>query len=239
MKIGLVSYRCRNGDTAFNLRQIERAMRDARGKADLLCFGEAFLQGFDSLRWEYETDRRIAVEQSSETVDILRDLTVRYGAALLTGYIEKDRDCLFSSCIVIDKGETVRNYRRISRGWKEFTRTDSHYREGDETGEFTLRGETFMPALCGDLWDFPERFRTEHTLIWPVYVNYSTEDWAGGVLDEYARQAALAAKDTLMVNPLDDDPVNHGGSFRFTGGTVAGRIPFDEERILFTDTGKA
>lgn len=49
MRIGLASYRCENKNTEFNIGQIERAMREAQGKVELLCFGEAFLQGFDFL----------------------------------------------------------------------------------------------------------------------------------------------------------------------------------------------
>ncbi len=61
MRIGLVSYQCRNRDTAFNMKQIERAMQCSAKKADILCFGEAFLQGFDALCWDYETDKAIAL----------------------------------------------------------------------------------------------------------------------------------------------------------------------------------
>ena len=165
MRIGLVSYRCENRNIDFNISQIERAFREAEGKADLLCFGEAFLQGFDSLRWNYETDRQMAVEQSSEIISRLRKLTSEYGTALMTGYIEKDGEHLYSSCIVLADGEIVHNYRRISRGWKMFSITDGHYCEGSETGEFELYGKKIMPALCGDLWDYPERFKTEHLLI--------------------------------------------------------------------------
>ena len=49
MRIGLVSYRCENKNVFFNISQIERAMSEEKGKVDLLCFGEALLQGFDSL----------------------------------------------------------------------------------------------------------------------------------------------------------------------------------------------
>ena len=45
MKIGLVSYRSENKNIPFNLMQIERALKEAQGQAELLCFGEAFLQG--------------------------------------------------------------------------------------------------------------------------------------------------------------------------------------------------
>ena len=49
MRIGLVSYRCENRNTAFNMGQIELAMKRSAGKADLLCFGETFLAADDVL----------------------------------------------------------------------------------------------------------------------------------------------------------------------------------------------
>ena len=235
MRIGLVSYRCENRNISFNMNQTEQAMKRSQGKADLLCFGEAFLQGFDALCWDYDTDKLIALELSSETITQLREWTVRYGVSLLTGYIEKDRDKLYSSCVVISDGQIVHNYRRISKGWKEYSITDGHYCEGTDTSSFKLKGKDIGLTLCGDLWDFPEKFRTENLLIWPVYVNYATDEWNSGVLDEYAAQAALAAKDVLMINPLDHDPANHGGSFHFHDGRIAARIPFDEEGTLIVN----
>lgn len=232
MRIGLVSYQCKNRDTTFNMKQIELAMKRSKGKTDLLCFGEAFLQGFDALCWDYETDKAIAIELSSETISQLRRWSIQYSISLIVGYIEKDEEKLYSSCVVISGGEIVHNYRRISKGWKEYTITDGHYCEGNETGAFQLYGNEITIALCGDLWDYPDRFRTNHFLIWPVYVNFTIDEWNHGTLDEYAAQAALAAKDVLMINPIDDGPVNHGGSFHFHNGKTVAKIPFDQEDIL-------
>ena len=36
---------------------------------------------------------------------------MQYGVSLITGYIERDREKLYSSCIVISEGEIVHNYR--------------------------------------------------------------------------------------------------------------------------------
>ena len=232
MRIGLVSYRCENRNVPFNMKQIERAMKCSQGKADLLCFGEAFLQGFDALCWEYEKDRLTAAELSSGIFDRLREWTVQYGMALLIGYIERDQDKLYSSCAVISGGRIIYNYRRISKGWKEASVTDGHCCEGEETGSFRLCGKEMKIALCGDLWEYPERFRTEHLLLWPVYVDGAAEEWYSGMLDEYALQASLAASDTLMINQVCHSPVNHGGSFHFHNGHTAAKIPFDEEAIL-------
>ena len=235
MRIGLVSYRCENRNILFNKSRIEQAMKRSEGKADLLCFGEAFLQGFDALSWNYDADKSVALALSSETILQLCDWTVRYGISLLTGYIEKAQEKLYSSCVVISNGKIVHNYRRISKGWKEYTITDNHYCEGTEVQPFQLNGKDICLALCGDLWDFPDRFRTEALLIWPVYVNFTTEEWDSGVLEEYAAQAALAAKDVLMINPLDNEPANHGGSFHFRDGQIVSRLPFDKEDILILE----
>lgn len=237
MQIGLVSYCCRNKDISFNLRQIERAMQEAQGKADLLCFGEASLQGFDSLCWDYDTDKEMALEITSDPIAQLAQWTKQYRTALLTGYIEKARERLYSSCIVLEDGRIVHNYRRISKGWKEFWKTDAHYAEGNKVEKFRLRDRNITLALCGDLWEFPEKFKTEDLLIWPVYVNFSTSEWERQALADYARQASLAASDVLMVNPIDFNPRNHGGAFHFKSGQIAGRIPFDQEKILMIDLG--
>ena len=232
MRIGLVSYRCENRNLAFNMSQLELAMKRMEGKADLLCFGEAFLQGFDALCWDYEVDKNIALPLSSDQISKLQSWTIRYGVSLATGYIEKDHEKLFSSYVVISDGKIIHNYRRISKGWKEYAKTDGHYCEGNETVPFCLQGTKMTIALCGDLWEFPERFKTDHLLLWPVYVNYTIEEWNQGVLDDYAVQAALASKDVLMINPIDKAPINHGGSFHFQNGKTVARIPFDREEIL-------
>ena len=239
MRIGLASFACRNRDVPFNLSQIERAMREAQGKVDLLCFGEAYLQGFDSLCWDYAVDKEMALELDSEAIGQLRQWSKAYGTALLTGYIEREGECLYSSCVVIEDGEILRNYRRITKGWKEYWRTDGHYKEGGGTGKFTFHHREIRLALCGDLWDCPEKFKTEHLLIWPVYVNFTVDEWNSRELDAYAGQASLVAEHVLMVNPIDYEPQSHGGSFYFRNGKIIDRLPFDREGILVVDVDGA
>ena len=43
------------------------------------------------------------------------------------------------------------------------------------------------------------------------------------------------AKDILMINPIDNAPVNHGGSFHFHDGKTVAKIPFDQEGILIVE----
>lgn len=235
MKIGLAAYAFQNGDVDFNLSQIERATEHAAAEgAELLCFGETFLQGFDALSWDYAADRAVAVELDSPVMDRLRALSARSGVALGVGYVERDGERLYSSYAVLEDGGTLHNYRRVSVGWKEFDRTDEHYCEGTESADFLFHGRALRVALCGDMWDFPERFRTDAVLLWPVYVNFSLEEWET-CAREYAEQAALAAKRTLFVNSLTAEPVSHGGAFFFRDGHIERALPFDTEDILIVE----
>ena len=87
MKIGLVSYEFKNGKIEYNIKKIEKAIISANGKADLLCFGETFLQGFDSLSWNYETDKDVAIAKDSLIMEKLKKLSEKYKIDLGIGYI--------------------------------------------------------------------------------------------------------------------------------------------------------
>lgn len=233
MKIGLAPFEFKNNDIEFNMSQIEKALEKSE-KVDILCFGETFLQGFDSLNWDYENDKEVAVTQDNARFEKLKELSLMYETALLFGYIEKENETLYSSCAVIARGSVIYNYRRISRGWKEFDITDEHYQEGTEVGFFSFKGHDVTIALCGDMWDMPERFKTEDVLIWPVYVNFSLEEWKQYKV-EYAEQANFAARRVLMINSISKNPDSHGGAFYFKDGAIEAQMEFDREKILVVE----
>ena len=235
MKIGLAQYKFINGDVAYNISQIRKAVKEVKGKADLLCFGESFLQGFDSLTWNYEKDKDVAVEICSEEIDCIRNISKENNLAILFGYFEKDNENIYSSCLLIDDGECIHNYRRVSTGWKDSSQTDNHYKEGNEIKSFKYKDKTFEIALCGDLWDDDwNRFITDSIVLWPVYVNYSLDEWKTEE-NEYLEQAAKISKNVLMINSLSEDPVSHGGAFHFKEGSLVKRLPYDEEGVLLIE----
>ncbi len=63
----------------------------------------------------------------SNVIMKLCELTLKYGVDLLFGYLERDEDKLYSSCMIIGEGKVTHNYRRISKGGKEYSTTDEHY----------------------------------------------------------------------------------------------------------------
>lgn len=231
MKIGLASYEFINKDIEFNISQIEKASKAAQGSVDLLCFGESFLQGFDALTWKYEEDRHVAVSLESDIIRRICEISKHCKIDLMFGYIEKMGEAIYSSCAVIGEGELIHNYRRISQGWKERSITDGHYREGTDTDGFWYRGQQVQVALCGDLWDFPERFQGGQLLVWPVYVDFSPEEWSRYEA-EYAEQAYLASDRTVMVNSISGRPRSYGGAFYFQGGKTEKKLAYGTEEIM-------
>ena len=213
-------------------------MAKAKGEgAGLVCFGETFLQGFDSLTWRFETDRAMAVSTDSNVFAGICRMSAEHGIDVLFGYIELDGDSLYSSCALISRGKLHHNYRRISKGWKEYTKTDEHYREGHAVEVFHYKGKNCVIGLCGDLWDCPECFDLgEDLLFWPVYVSWTAEEWENGVKAEYAEQAGRCCPNTLYVNSICECDA-HGGAAFFEKGTVKKELPADHEGLLFVGEG--
>ena len=236
MKIALVVAEIVDGNIEFNLSQMERFAKDSRrAGADLVCFGEAFLQGFNALSWQFDQDKNVAVATDSKIFSRIISLTKEIGIDILFGYNEFDGEDIYSSCALIENGEIIHNYRRISIGWKESSKTDGHYKEGNSVKVFDYKGKKCAIGLCGDLWDFPERFNLgEDVLFWPVYVGWTKEEWENGGKMEYAEQANMCCPKTLYVNSICEGDAFGGAAF-FVDGQIQGELAIYNEGILFVE----
>ena len=229
MRITLVSAPVRNGDVEFNVGNMEDCIEAHRGRTDLIVFGESCLQGFDSLCWDYRRDRETACTLESAVIGRLRSAAARSGVAVSFGFIEREGDRLFSSQLFIGSaGETVADFHRVSVGWKDCSQADEHYCEGSGFEKFAYRGLTFAIGLCGDLWTpgRPEEMQSldSDVVLWPVWCNYSPDEWKNSARQEYAEQADLCGSNVLFVNPYcaDEDAPDAatGGALHLSGGRV-------------------
>ena len=232
MKIALACYEFKNNKIQDNLKKLEFGMKFASSKqADLVCFGEAFLQGFDSLNWNYEHDKEIAVSLNDEIIKTILEFTTKYKVDIMFGYFEKDDQKLYSSEILMSQGKILHNYRRISKGWKEYRITDEHYCEGKDTSSFNYHDLNSQIALCGDGFEYPQRFTDNDLLFWPVYVNYDLNKWQE-YLPDYLAKASLMSKQVLLYNSLSKDPLSIGGAYYFKDKKIQDAYPFEQEGIL-------
>ncbi|WP_287449592.1 carbon-nitrogen hydrolase family protein [Sellimonas sp.] len=244
MKIALASAPAVTGEVEHNIVSILRSLEHCSGKADLVVFGESFLQGFECLTWDYEADRVMAVSKEGAEIRRIREAAAKNRIAVSFGYIEKAADSLYSSQIVIDaSGEIIHNFQRVSAGWKEFWHTDGRYREGRKFETFAFDGKKFAIGLCGDLWaeGRPEEMKALNVdiVLWPVWCDYKAADWNEKIRYEYAGQAAKCGNIVLYVNPFCADPgvadAASGGAAYFQNGQIIKDMPAGERGILIVE----
>lgn len=239
MRIGLIAEKYIDNDLDHNFGQMTKWLKQCEGQGyDLLCFGESFAHGFEALTWEHEKDLEIAITQNDPRVEQLRRQAERSKTGIAFGYIEKVEDKLFSSYLVISgEGEVLANFRRVSAGWKEPIADPDFYLEGSDYTPFEFKGKKISTAICGDLWhdDLLEYFKeqTSDLLLWPLYINYTPEDWYGGEREAYAERAGALERPVLMINSLSDPPTqSFGGCYVFDRGKIAQELPLGEGGIL-------
>ena len=233
MKIALASAPVKNRNIEFNMQAMIDAMNKASGQAEVILFGESVLQGFDCLCWDYETDKHMAVAITDAPIHRMREAAKQCGIAVSFGFIERIDDILYSSQIFIDAdGEILTVFHRVSIGWKEYSKTDDHYREGKHFEKFCFGGKSFAIGLCGDLWTDgrPEEMKALNAdvVLWPVWCDYKADEWNNIIKHEYAEQAGLCGDSVLLVNPCCADPdapdVASGGLAYFRNGRIVSEL---------------
>lgn len=229
-----------NNNILYNKNKIIDILKKYCNKTDLIVFGEAFLQGFDSLTWDYEKDTSIALLQNSEVISEIRDNARKYNTAISFGYIEKENEEIYSSQITIDnKGNIINNYRRISTGWKE-QGVSNNYKEGTSFQKFILNDLTFSVGLCGDLWydENVKKIRDLKTdiVLWPVYVDFNYKEWNEAIKYEYATQAKNIGTNVLLVNSycldVEEENIARGGAIMFKDGEIVKEEKAGYEKVL-------
>ena len=191
-------------DIHKNLQTISDTM--SAHQSDLFVFGEAFLQGFDALNFEYSHDIKIAVSENDAAIAKIQKLAREKESAIAFGFYENDKGAIYSSYMLIDKnGGRCFKYQRISKGWRISTAC-ADYREGKNFGVFRLGGKVFSCFVCGDFWEdslLPQIVALDDRVdafLWPVHCDYSVEKWETSEQAEYQKRSAILAKPVFFCN---------------------------------------
>ena len=239
MKCALAAVGFINGNIGYNKAAIADALRNCADKADVVIFGEAFLQGFFGINFTAAYDRACALSRGDVAIQEMCNMAKEYAIAVSFGFIEKEGDAFFSSQMTVDKnGRMIDLYRRVSPGWKE-SFAGKEYREGDGFHTFDFLGRKVAVGLCGDLW-YEENIAHLNELKpdiiwWPVYTDYNTSEWNNTAKLEYAAQAGKLKVPVLYVNSVDkSDGVEgaKGGAALFENGRIKAELPAGAEGIL-------
>jgi len=239
MKIALASAPSINNDVEKNVETVQKTAEKYGSRADLICFGEAFLHGFDALSWDYDTDKNIAMAKDSESIDKIKKMAQTHQVGIGFGFFEIDRieNSLYCAYMVVDSsGETMVHYRRLTKGWKDVRKADHHYQKGRCFKTFTFQEKRIALALCGDLW-YEENIRQINDLkkdlvLWPLHMDYSVEEWINERSD-YVQQASKVNSPVLMVNNVSK--TSHGGAYHFVDNRVIDSLELGARGVLVVD----
>lgn len=243
MRCALASMGFINEDSLHNKKVIIETMSKFSNYADIVIFGEAFLQGFYGANFNAEHDDKIAITKDDLIIKEICSIAKKCSIAVSFGFIEKDGEKFYSSQITIDSnGKIIDLYRRVSPGWKE-SFANERYCEGKGYHTFTFMDKKIVVGLCGDLW-FDENIIEINGLnpdivFWPVYTDYNYNEWNKIVKNEYALQAGKIRAKVLYVNSfcLDKqyDDIAKGGAVLFNSGSIVKETPSGKEDVLVVE----
>lgn len=243
MRVAICAARMRTMDVEENIATIRRsALRAKCEGAQIICFGEAFLQGFDACIFDYAVDilRAVALHspEMAAIAQIARDLKIAIGL----GFYENAEGGIYSSYAVWSaEGKCLHVYRRVSEGWKERWAC-ADYREGRVFSTFPLGDCSIGIALCGDLWEdallseIVEMEAHADLLLWPVHCDYTEEEWNGGLMQAYAeRTAVFDAPVAFCNNDMSETSRAHGGAYLWHHGRTYAASPYGREGMILFD----
>lgn len=243
MKCALAAIGFINEDIQHNKNVIMETMVKCSDEADIVIFGEAFLQGFYGATFETEHDEKLALSQNDLIIKEICSVAKEYKIAVSFGFIEKAEGYFYSSQMTIDSnGNIIDVYRRVSPGWKEEF-ANEQYREGKGFHIFSYMDRKIVVGLCGDFW-FDENINEVKQVLpdvvfWPVYTDFNYNEWNTSMKYEYAEQAGKIGGKVLYVNSVckdkDEDEIARGGAVLFIDGKIGREIPAGKEGILFVE----
>lgn len=241
MNIGLGVIKSYEFNIEKNMRGIEKLVKEAKAKnIDFLCFGETVLNGFNGLSWNAKEDlEKNAIHKDSKIMKKLKDIAKDNKIELGIGYFEESCRKIYDSYIILNEnGEEIANYRRISKGWKIQEADNKYYVEGDEFISFEYSKKKFGVIICGDLWhdenlNAIQSIKCDY-LLWPLYIDYSVEEWEKKAKKEYAERIAKVSKKTFIINSWNEIEIeaNGGAYYINSSGEIIDQLPMLNEEIL-------
>ena len=129
-KVALVSLHV-TSDPRHNLRAIAEAVeRASAAECELVCFPECALTGLVETK-DYESDIALATEIPGDTTDEIAALAKTYHMYIAIGILERDREQLYDTAILIDShGDIILKYRRINPRWHVSSAPEHLYCQG-------------------------------------------------------------------------------------------------------------
>lgn len=241
MKLALCAEYSEDRRFEDNLKRLKRRVREAKmAGVELLFFGEAFLQGFGAMSFDYAEDIDLAFGIHGTEIAEVRAIAAEYRIGIGVGFYENYKGAIYSSYLVVDdRGNSFLHYRRRSKGWK-MPHACADYREGTTFESGTFRGKRFGVMICGDFWEehlLPDLIEMEDSVdffVWPVHCDYFLDRWERTEKELYRERSAILGKSVLYCNNWKpEDEMAKGGAYHWhLGREIASLSPGEPGMLM-------
>ena len=152
MKVGYIQNSPLFGEKEKNFNQVRKLIGDI--KADLLVLPELFSTGYTFT--SKEEVKNLAETNDEETANFLKEISIKTGAVIVAGFIEKDDGKYYNSSILVHKNKVIDTYRKIHL----FNKEKLWFSPGNKKlSVHNINGMKIGMMVCFD-WIFPEVSRT-------------------------------------------------------------------------------
>jgi predicted amidohydrolase len=152
VKVGYVQTSPLFGEKELNFKQVLDLTNNIT--ADLLVLPELFATGYTFV--SNEEVASLSEEGEMETARFLKQLSDQTGAVIVAGFIEREKDHLFNSSMMVKNDRVIGIYRKIHL----FNEEKRWFVPGDKPFEvYTVDGVRIGMMICFD-WIYPEVCRT-------------------------------------------------------------------------------
>ncbi len=217
LKISLVQFTPRFGDTSVNLRQIAALLRGV--ETDIIVLPELCTTGYSFL--SREETRSAADGPEGKSAIFFQQLAEQHNAMVIAGFAERSGDKVYNSALIVLPGDELRIYRKTHL----FSREKQCFDEGD-SGFFVvqhpLKDCKIGIMICND-WRYPEAARSLALLGADLIVcpsNLVSDVWRIGMPAralENKVYVAVANRCGTETRELEDGSKQ---TLTFTGGSV-------------------
>ena len=241
MKIALVAALSQTKEKEQNFERLKKWAYEARAAgAQLALFGEAYLQGFEALTFDYQHDILQCESLHSQLLARICAFAKEAGIGLGLGYYELHKGAIYASYLLVSgQGQVMANYRRVSPGWKE-PGAHADYREGDHFVSINYQGKELAVMVCGDFWEdallagLIQMDDRADAFLWPVHCDYIIKDWEDGEREAYCRRTEILQAPVLFINNYSNiEDRARGGLYHWhQGRTVAAKEMGSEDMLV-------
>ncbi len=236
MIVALACIEAKNNDINHNLQIILECIEASR-EVDIIFFGEAVLNGFDSLSFNYQEDLKQSLALNSKAVTKIKAKAKECNVYVGVGLYKQEKGNISDCYLIIDnKGMIVADHDRTCPCWKINDFDNSHYIEGNIMTIVEIFNRKFAIAICGELWNesYFSQIKESNAdyVVWPLFVQINMDEFNKSIKKEYLDLMINLDKKLFIINSLHQEKNSTNGGAAYFDERVVYELPMQEDNIL-------